>query len=238
MAEVKFARALVADSAGVVRELLRRFLEPRCGQVETVADGPGLRRALALSSRPDLVIADAHLPSLPGLQLLEEVATLEGLRPAVVLLTIRPDVTEETRASLAGAIGYVSKPIHLSEVDRALALAGSAEWTARAAPRFRPLPFATARLLDAGAPVFALDVLDLSETGALVATHTSLDPGTRLDLQISLGTDWLSVEARVARVQEPNWMIGSGVGVEFLEPTDAFRAEIRSYIAAEMASRS
>jgi len=227
----------VADSAGVVRELLRRFLEPRCGRVESVADGLSLRGALAQSPAPDLVVADAHLPSLPGLELLEEIGHLDCSRPAVVLLTTRPDVTEETRASLAGAIGYVSKPIHLPELDRVLALAGREELAARSAPRLRPLPVATARLLDAGAPVFALDVLDISETGALVATHMSLDPGTRLDLQISVGSEWLSVEAIVARVQEPNWMIGAGVGVEFLEPTDAFRAAIRSHIAAEIAAR-
>ncbi|MGI9432945.1 MAG: response regulator [Myxococcota bacterium] len=227
----------MADSAGVVRELLRRFLRTRCGHVESVADGPSLRRVLERSAAPDLVVADTHLPSLSGLELLEEISSIELARPAVVLLTAHPDVTEETQASLGGAIGYVSKPIHLAEIDRAIALAGRAALTARAATRLRPLPVATALLLDAGAPAFALEVLDISETGALVATHASLDPGTRLDLQISLGTQWLSVEARVARVQEPNWMTGAGVAVEFVESSDTFRAAIRSHISAEIAAR-
>ena len=228
-----FAWAVVADEAAIVRELVRRFLESRCDRVDAIADGGALDAKLTAPAVPDLIVADTQLPGFDGLALLERVSRLDGERPAILLLASQPSHDEETRASLGGAIGYLAKPIRLPELDRTLALAGLTTLPSRVACRLRTQPVATARLLECGRAMVDLDVLDLSETGALVTSHAPLAPGTELHLSISVGADWLPVRASVVRIQEPGWSQVAGVGVEFVEPAVGFCAAVRDFVARQ-----
>ncbi len=78
-------------------------------------------QALLAGERPDLMIVDINMPEVSGLDLLEFIrrrGEWEQL-PIVMLSTEAADVTVD-RALALGADGYVTKPVTLEELERAL----------------------------------------------------------------------------------------------------------------------
>ena len=90
------ARVVIADDHTLVAEAFKRFLEPECEVVGTVADGRALLR-LAPQVSPDLVLVDLNMPLLNGLD------ASERLKPAlpkikIIVLTMNedPEIAAET----------------------------------------------------------------------------------------------------------------------------------------------
>ena len=223
---MRIERAVVADASSVVVRLVAQALETRGVHVHTAHCGEGLLDALA-GQWVDLVVADTELPSLPGLELLERLAA-RAQRPAVVLMARTPNDAEETAASLAGVLAYLAKPLQLPELARAIAAPDKEK---DEAPRARAAALATARFLEKGEPVYACEVLDISETGALLAAAPLADCGEELDLELDLGEVAYLCRARVVRVQEPSWHARSGLGVRFEEVPQGLLQAVRRLAA-------
>jgi len=109
MMDTKKVRILVADDHDVVRVGVRALLERRahwevCGEAVTGQDA--VEKAKRLT--PDVVVLDANLPELPGLE-----ATRQILRalPGTEVLVLTVDESPELMRDLlqAGAHGYVFK---------------------------------------------------------------------------------------------------------------------------------
>ncbi len=81
-------------------------------------------QALLAGQRPDAMILDINMPEVSGLDLLEFVRRRAEWRqvPILMLSTEAADVMID-RAMALGADGYVTKPVMIDELERALKLA-------------------------------------------------------------------------------------------------------------------
>jgi DNA-binding NarL/FixJ family response regulator len=117
-------RVLVADDHRIVAEGLRKLLEPEFEIAAIVEDGRQLVDA-AKRLRPDVIITDIAMPSLNGLDAMDQLRELE-CRARFVFLTMHTDASYAARALRAGAAGFVLKHSASTELVAAVraALAG------------------------------------------------------------------------------------------------------------------
>lgn len=101
------ARVLLADDHRIVAEGLRGLLEPEFELVGIVEDGRELMTK-AKELRPDVIVADITMPSLNGIEAVEQLKKA-GSSAKVVFLTMHQDVMYASRAFEAGASGFVLK---------------------------------------------------------------------------------------------------------------------------------
>lgn len=106
-------RILVVDDDPDLRELLRDYLGKQDMDVRTVADGPGLRAALAHEAC-DLLILDVMLPGDDGLALCREIRAKSRL--PILMLTARGDELDRIIGLEMGADDYLPKPFHPREL--------------------------------------------------------------------------------------------------------------------------
>jgi DNA-binding response OmpR family regulator len=71
--------------------------------------------AAAAFRKPTLVLLDANLPDMSGLDVMTQLAALKGKAPVLV---VSADVTSEHVGRMldAGASGYIAKPLDLDEL--------------------------------------------------------------------------------------------------------------------------
>jgi len=114
-------RVLIAEDDSVVAHSLRQQAESLGHVVLGVVRGGAAAVKLTQELRPDAVIMDIKMPELDGLAATQQV--LERSPTAVVILTghVEPDLVE--RASQAGAMAYLHKPVEAGELDAALQVA-------------------------------------------------------------------------------------------------------------------
>ncbi|MHC4396396.1 MAG: response regulator [Planctomycetota bacterium] len=101
------ARVLLADDHKIVTEGLRSLLEPEFELVGIVENGRELL-AKAKELCPDVIVADITMPSLNGIEAIEQLKKA-GSNAKVVFLTMHHDVMYASRAFEAGASGFVLK---------------------------------------------------------------------------------------------------------------------------------
>jgi two-component system, chemotaxis family, chemotaxis protein CheY len=78
-------------------------------------------QALLAGKRPDLMILDINMPEVSGLDLLEFLRRRAEWKylPVIMLSTEAADVTVD-KAMKLGANGYVTKPVTIEELERAV----------------------------------------------------------------------------------------------------------------------
>jgi DNA-binding NarL/FixJ family response regulator len=120
-------RILLVDDHPVVRHGLRGMLdaEPDLSVVGEAASGPdGV--ALAVESRPDIVLMDLRMPDGDGVTATEQIlARVPGVR--VMVLTTYESDRDILRAIEAGATGYLLKDASPSELAEAVRAAARGE---------------------------------------------------------------------------------------------------------------
>ncbi len=135
-------RVLLAEDDQVNQVVARHMLESLGHEVTVVADGHAAVAA-ATADAPDLVLMDVHMPRLDGVaatrRLMDE---LGSSRPPVIAMTANALPGDRERFLAAGMDDYVSKPIELADLRRAIE---------RTSGRARPEPPAPADT-DAGDP--------------------------------------------------------------------------------------
>jgi two-component system chemotaxis response regulator CheY len=78
-------------------------------------------QALLGGERPDLILLDINMPEVSGLDFLEFVRRRKDMKdlPVVMLSTEAADVTVD-KAMAIGADAYVTKPVALDELEKAI----------------------------------------------------------------------------------------------------------------------
>lgn len=121
------ASILVVDDSISVRQMLRITLEGDGHHVTAAKDGL-IALDIASENRFDLVITDLRMPNLDGIGLIRKLRKLPDFefKPLFILSTESADDSKQA-GRLAGATGWIVKPINpdqLRQVIR-LALAGN-----------------------------------------------------------------------------------------------------------------
>src|SRR4030081_543368 len=102
-------RVLIVDDHPIVRQGLRRMIEPEpdlvvCGEVQTEREARTAIRALS----PDVVIVDISLAQGDGLELVRDVHAQRPDLPMLVL-SMHDELIYAERLLAAGASGYIMK---------------------------------------------------------------------------------------------------------------------------------
>ena len=130
---MKRMTVLLADDHAIVREGIRRILEPQYEIVGEVEDGRALLEA-AGRLRPQVIVADVAMPNLNGLEAMRQLGRM-GVRSKVVFVTMHANVEYAIEAIELGASGYLLKHDAADELLKAIvdALAGRTHITPRIA---------------------------------------------------------------------------------------------------------
>ena len=102
-------KLLLVDDHTVVREGLKRLLEPLAGEWRVTEASSGYQALECLRTQPcALAIVDLSLPGMSGLDLIARIRS-EFPTVAVLVLTMHAEEQYALRAFQAGARGYVTK---------------------------------------------------------------------------------------------------------------------------------
>ena|ERR1700722_5137287 len=110
----KSARILVADDEPSIADALSARLRYEGFTVDEAATG---RRALALAQNdpPDLIILDAMLPELDGIEIVRRLRA-GGIRVPVIFLTAQDTLQDKMAGLTVGGDDCITKPFVLTEV--------------------------------------------------------------------------------------------------------------------------
>ncbi len=108
------ARILVVDDDPQIRRVLRVTLTGQGYEVDDARSGDAALEKLR-ESRVDLVLLDANMPGLDGLETCR--AIREQSDVAIIMLTVRDDEADKVAALDAGADDYVTKPFGTPELS-------------------------------------------------------------------------------------------------------------------------
>jgi len=99
----------VVDDEEPIRKALGRLLRASGLLAECFPSGQAFLDSM-ITSRPDCVILDLHMPGLGGLQVLEQLRSFRPSLPAIII-TGHDEPENQTRCLAGGAAGYMRKPL-------------------------------------------------------------------------------------------------------------------------------
>lgn len=112
------ATILVVDDEYLILESLEMFLSEKGHSVLTADTGAdGLRQYFRC--HPHVVLLDIRLPDRNGLEILKAILAAPN-PPKVIMMTAFQDMETTIEAMKSGAYDYLSKPLDIDEVERAL----------------------------------------------------------------------------------------------------------------------
>ena len=121
MSAILYPTVLVAEDSTDTRIMLKRAFELKGYRVFEAEDG---RQALDLARqyRPSLIIVDLNMPVLDGLETIKHIREHEanGEHIPVVAITAYDVYGMEEAAIENGSNVYLTKPLNLEDLDRAL----------------------------------------------------------------------------------------------------------------------
>ncbi|MBU4460829.1 MAG: response regulator [Verrucomicrobia bacterium] len=104
-------QVLVVDDDPFIQQLAQAILSSRGQRVMLAGTGADALARLA-GPPPDLVLLDLGLPDVPGLEVLRHLRAARSWdHVRILMLTGSHEIEDIVRAKLAGASGYVCKPI-------------------------------------------------------------------------------------------------------------------------------
>jgi DNA-binding response OmpR family regulator len=126
---------IIEDRRENIVFIANNILRPEGWEVITARDGKlGLQKAI--EEQPDLIISDLKLPTMHGLDVLEEL-NKRGHRIPTIVMTFHGSEETAIRAFRLGAVDYLIKPFEIDDmlnaIDRAL----------KTGPNAQPLPAGT-----------------------------------------------------------------------------------------------
>lgn len=209
-------RVLVVDDSRTVIEVLKTILTPHQREVLTACSVSDALAVLEARSDVDFVLCDVWLPDGSAFDVVEQLRRGHTEpKPPIILMTARYSIEERDRALEEGALGYLSKPLSLSRVRRVwLERKGPGPLRQRAARR-RVSMHASIMGGDEDGRILELTALNVSRTGAFLASPGPLPKGTRLRIEFEVAGAAVYVSGTVVRVQEPSWLDRPGIGVRF-----------------------
>jgi DNA-binding NarL/FixJ family response regulator len=124
-------RVLVVDDHPMWRDSLARDLVEAGHEVVASLDRGAAVASVAAATRPDVALVDLQLPDRPGVDVVADLAALDG-GPAVLVLSASGERADVLAAVRAGANGYLTKSATRDELLTAV------EDTARGEAVFSP----------------------------------------------------------------------------------------------------
>jgi two-component system response regulator AtoC len=112
---------LIIDDEKIILESLKMFLTEKGYAVETASCAAEGREKF-VTCRPDAAIMDIRLPDGDGLDLLRELKTNNNAIP-VIIITAFHDMDATVKAIKLGATEYITKPIDVDELEKAVSRA-------------------------------------------------------------------------------------------------------------------
>jgi CheY-like chemotaxis protein len=116
-----YPTVLVAEDSTDTRIMLKRAFELKGYRVLEAEDG---RQALDLARRyhPSLIVVDLNMPVLDGLETIKKFRKLEedGDHTPIVAITAYHVYGMEEAVLENGSNAYLTKPLHLDDLDRTL----------------------------------------------------------------------------------------------------------------------
>ncbi|MEO8649065.1 MAG: response regulator [Acidobacteriota bacterium] len=101
---------LLADDSATIQKVVNLTFADEGIDVITVGDGDSAMVKLA-ETRPDLVMADVHMPGLSGYEICEKIRADESTRDLPVMLLVGSfEPFDETEAQRVGANAFLTKP--------------------------------------------------------------------------------------------------------------------------------
>ncbi|GIK09999.1 MAG: hypothetical protein JETCAE02_00660 [Anaerolineaceae bacterium] len=114
-------RIWIVDDDEEMLNAVRLMLSMLNYRTDTFLNARNAARAILEGDRPDLALLDIWMPEVTGLDLLEYLRRNPATKtlPVVMLSTESSDVMKD-RADALGADAYVSKPVTIEELERAM----------------------------------------------------------------------------------------------------------------------
>ena len=101
---------MVVDDSALIRMQVRRALTAAGFDVVDAKDGQHAFDALSGGQHVHVMVCDVNMPRMNGIELLEEIAQSDILRPVVLMLTTEGQPEMIQRARSLGAKGWIVKP--------------------------------------------------------------------------------------------------------------------------------
>ena len=111
-------RLLVADDSETVLLMLQRRLEASGYEVETATDGVEVLDAIEAAdgaTAPDLILLDAMMPRLSGIDALQKLRK-SGCEIPVLIISAHLDAQQPDRMNALGANGVIPKPFEWDDL--------------------------------------------------------------------------------------------------------------------------
>ncbi|MEM9952417.1 MAG: response regulator [Chloroflexota bacterium] len=113
-------RVLYVDDDEINRELVARILERAPYDVELVEAEDGEQGVkLALTSQPDLILMDFHMPRLSGPEATQQIRDDEATSQ-IPIIALTADIYARGDFKEAGCEGYLTKPIRKRSLLQAI----------------------------------------------------------------------------------------------------------------------
>ena len=112
------ARILIVDDEDTIRLVLAKYLRTRGFEVATAESGDAALETLA-GARFDLMLCDVRMPGLSGVELVRP-ALERDPDLGIVILSAVNDAPTATEAMANGVLDYLTKPIELQDLHRAV----------------------------------------------------------------------------------------------------------------------
>jgi len=111
----------IVDDDEEMSRAVRLMVKLLDGEATTFMNARSAAQAVLDGRRPELFILDINMPEVTGLDLLEFLRRREATKnlPVVMLSTEASDMMVD-RAKSLGADAYVSKPVTIEELERAM----------------------------------------------------------------------------------------------------------------------
>lgn len=117
MAIVSRVIAIVDDESSVLKAL-QRLLSARSWVSKTFISGSEFLASLD-AELPDCLILDLQMPEMSGLEV-QETLLSRGIKIPTIIITSNADAAMRARCIAAGAIAFLSKPVHRQDLFNAV----------------------------------------------------------------------------------------------------------------------
>ncbi len=113
--ETKPTKILIAEDELSLRTILKKLFQKKGFEVETAGDGQVALTKLR-ESPYDLAILDIKMPSLSGLEVLDQLKK-DKVKTAIIVMTAQDTMRNAVDAMKKGAYDYITKPFELDELE-------------------------------------------------------------------------------------------------------------------------